>query len=90
MSKYTDKLCGMDAYGRYVPTQNGKKTDKEVGIFYFCWLGDMGNKIHDIQKLLDGTPDETLWSMKGPDESPFWGFHFCAETPISDPQPPHS
>ena len=79
MSKYTDKLCGMDAYGRYVPTQNGKKTDKEVGIFYFCWLGDMGNKIHDIQKLLDGTPDETLWSMKGPDESPFWGFHFWGE-----------
>mgnify|MGYP000639146163 CR=1 FL=1 len=29
MSKYTDKLCGMDAYGRYVPTQDGKKTDKE-------------------------------------------------------------
>ncbi len=32
MSKYTDKLCGMDAYGRYVPTQDGKKTDKEVNV----------------------------------------------------------
>ena len=26
MSKYIDKLCGMDAYGRYVPTQDGKRS----------------------------------------------------------------
>ena len=53
MSKYNDKICGMDAYGRYVPTQDGKKTDKEVGMFYFCWLGSMDRKLYDIQKMLD-------------------------------------
>ena len=78
MSKYTDKLCGMDAYGRYVPTQDGKKTDKEVGMFYFCWLGSMDRKLYDIQKMLDENPN-ALWDATGPDESPLWGFHFWGE-----------
>ncbi len=79
MSKYTDKLCGMDAYGRYIPSQNGRKCEKEVGVFYFCWLGSIDNKIYDIQKMLDSNPDETLWNLKGPDSSPYWGFHFWGE-----------
>ena len=67
----------MDAYGRYVPTQDGKKTDKEVGMFYFCWLGSMDRKLYDIQKMLDENPN-ALWDATGPDESPLWGFHFWA------------
>lgn len=79
MNNCLDKLCGMDKYGRVVKTQNGSKTDKTVGMFYFCWLEKNNGPIIDIQRMLDSNPDETLWNLKGPDESPYWAFHYWGE-----------
>lgn len=81
MSNYQNSmnsLCAIDEFGRVVSTQNGKKSDKEVGIFYFLWVGMHGDKIYDINKLLAEHPDD-LWDIKGPENSPGWAWHYWGE-----------
>jgi len=54
---------------------------KDVGIFYFVWLGqhpDQQKGIYDITKLLKEAPED-LWSVKGTPKSPANQFHFWGE-----------
>lgn len=49
-------IVGIDQFGRTVTQSSGEKTDKErdVGIFYFCTLGQHGgDKIYDVSKILE-------------------------------------
>ncbi|PWM47056.1 MAG: hypothetical protein DBX47_01360 [Clostridiales bacterium] len=79
MEKNFNALCGIDEFGRTIMPYDSIDEKKKVGIFYFCWLGQLGDKeIYDIEKLLKKDP-ESLWDVKGPDESPAWGFHYWGE-----------
>ena len=49
-------IVGIDQFGRTVNAAAGEKQDKErnVGIFYFCTLGQHGgNQIYDVTKILE-------------------------------------
>ncbi len=47
-------IVGFDEYGRTVPAAAGKKDKRDVGIFYFLWLGQPQSKdIYDVSKLLE-------------------------------------
>jgi hypothetical protein len=73
-------LCGVDQFGRAFLPSMGQKEDKEVGIFYFLWLG-MENTmrgIYDNTKLLAENPD-ALWDKAGSEISPTNQFHYWGE-----------
>ena len=47
-------IVGFDEYGRSVPASAGKKEKRDIGIFYFLWLGQPQAKdIYDVSKLLE-------------------------------------
>ena len=73
--KNFNQICGIDEFGRIVPACGNKKTDKEVGIFYFLWIGEHDDRIYDVNDLLMKNP-KALWNPEGTEESPGWGFHF--------------
>ena len=84
MEKNFNALCGIDEFGRTIMPYDSIDEKKKVGIFYFCWLGQLGDKeIYDIEKLLKKDP-ESLWDVKGPDESPAWGFQMCIRDRYQD------
>ncbi|MGN1214798.1 MAG: hypothetical protein ACI4TJ_00990, partial [Candidatus Cryptobacteroides sp.] len=54
---------------------------KDVGIFYFVWLGQHPSQqkgIYDITKLLKEAPED-LWAPEGTPKSPAGQFHFWGE-----------
>ena len=62
-------------------TASGRNDRKEVGIFYFVWLGQhpseqTGN--YDITQLLENHPDD-LYDTKGTPLSPLHKYHFWTE-----------
>ena len=73
-----NRICGVDEYGRVVTTCGEEKNQKEVGLFYFLWLGDQDNQIYNIDQLLEHNP-KALWDHSGPQESPLWGFHYWGQ-----------
>lgn len=60
----------------------GQETKKkDVGIFYFIWLGQHPSEqkgIYDITKLLKEAPED-LWNPQGTPKSPASQFHFWGE-----------
>ena len=79
MDKSFNKLCGVDEFGRVIMPYDTLDEEKQVGIFYFCWLGQLNDKaVYDINKLLREDP-EALWDVSGSDKSPSWGFHYWGE-----------
>ncbi len=47
-------LVGFDEYGRTVEPTVSRKEDKEVGIFYFLWLGTPHfSEIYDVSKIIE-------------------------------------
>ena len=68
----SDTWVATDALGRSLPTQvevGAPRADKTVGIFYFLWLGQHGDKgPFDISKILTEDP----LALQKPD-SPLWG-----------------
>ena len=60
--------------------ETGKK--KDVGIFYFVWLGQhpgQQNGIYDISKLLKEAPEDLWAAPEGTPKSPAGQFHFWGE-----------
>lgn len=73
-------LVGFDEYGRSLSPVSSRKEDKEVGIFYFLWLGQHGMpEIYDISKILDGHGKETLFYKDDRKVSPAGQFHWWSE-----------
>ncbi|MBP5269377.1 MAG: hypothetical protein ILO42_00300 [Clostridia bacterium] len=74
-------VTGADAFGRSFGASAGEKTDKDrdVGIFYFCWLGQHGGtKIYDVSKILESENGlDVMFRQDGPDapagQNYFWG-----------------
>ena len=59
-----------------------KKKKKDVGIFYFVWLGQHPGQqkgIYDISKLLKEAPEDLWAAPEGTPKSPAGQFHFWGE-----------
>ncbi len=78
---YTNSLVvGFDEYGRSVPAVSARREDKEVGIFYFLWLGQHGtDQIYDISHIRAEYGDDVLFHQDVPGVSPAIAFHWWEE-----------
>lgn len=73
-------LVGFDEYGRSLSPVSSRKVDKEVGIFYFLWLGQHNQpEIYDIPSILEQYGEEMLFHTDDPKVSPAWQFHWWEE-----------
>lgn len=73
-------LVGFDEYGRSLSPVSSRKADKEVGIFYFLWLGQHNQpEIYDIPSILEQYGEEMLFHTDDPKVSPAWQFHWWEE-----------
>lgn len=79
--EYTQaSVSAYDALGRITEGGSTRTTDKDVGLFYFLWLGahSGGNSgIYDNSQLLENNPDE-LWNPNST-ISPTGTYHFWGE-----------
>ena len=82
MSDYDFTLGGIsaaDSFGRTsYASFNKQEYKRDVGLFYFLWLGAHGNHVYDISKLLEEDPD-SLWNAQGTENSPVGQYHFWGE-----------
>ena len=63
-------LAGVDDLGRRIDPVNGGDADKQVGIFYFLWLGASSSEgPFDVSKVLEKDPDagrsSAAWTAAG-------------------------
>lgn len=81
-TEYTlQSLAGTDALGRTLPAVSGYESDRYVGLFYFVWLGQQGekqDKVYDNTKLLK-TNYKELFSTAENDVAPFKTNYFFNE-----------
>lgn len=76
----TASVSSVDALGRVTEPSSDREDDRDVGLFYFLWLGAHSGgqrDIYDITQLLESDPDE-LWSGDS-DVSPTGAYHFWGE-----------
>ena len=73
-------LVGFDEYGRSLTPVSSRREDKEVGIFYFLWLGQHGTpQIYDISKILPEHGKDILFHTDDRKVSPAGQFHWWSE-----------
>ena len=73
-------IVGFDEYGRTVPAAAGKKDKRDVGIFYFLWLGQPKSKdIYDVSKIIAEYGQDIVFHEKGGNISPNGQAHWWAE-----------
>ena len=73
-------LVGFDEYGRSLTPVSARREDKDVGIFYFLWLGQHGtSKIYDISKILPEYGQDVLFHTDDRKVSPAGEFHWWSE-----------
>ncbi|MBO7407202.1 MAG: hypothetical protein J6V14_06175, partial [Clostridia bacterium] len=73
-------IVGFDEYGRTVPAAAGKKDKRDVGIFYFLWLGQPQSKdIYDVSKLLEKYGKNKVFHEVDDELSPNNTAHWWAE-----------
>jgi len=73
-------ISGVDALGRIITNSGDRKENKDVGMFYFLWLGAHTgghNRVFDNTYLLENAPDE-LWAASS-SVSPAGAYHFWGE-----------
>ncbi len=71
-------LVGFDEYGRLVEPTLARKQDKEIGIFYFLWLGTPHfPEIYDVSEILKTYGKDTLLYQNNEysplNQAHFWG-----------------
>ena len=73
-------LVGFDEYGRSLTPVSSRKEDKEVGIFYFLWLGQHGaTEIYNIDTILQEHGKDVLFHTDDRKVSPAGHFHWWGE-----------
>ncbi len=73
-------LVGFDEYGRSLTPVSSRREDKEVGIFYFLWLGQHGTpEIYDNSIILEQYGKDTLFHTDDRMVSPAGQFHWWSE-----------
>ena len=54
-------IAGTDEFGRVTAAGDLKyATKRDVGLFYFLWLGAHGNQVYDVSELEKTSPDDIL------------------------------
>lgn len=71
-------ISSVDALGRTTYASYESAGNRDVGLFYFLWLGAHGNKVYDISYLQENDPD-SLWNGQGTASSPVNEYHFWGE-----------
>ncbi len=72
-------LVGFNEQGRSFGAVTGRKTDKDVGIFYHIWLGQHWEEnIYDMSKILDEHGKDVAFHQTS-DISPEGHFHWWSE-----------
>ena len=73
-------IVGFDNYGRTVEAAAGKKEKRDVGIFYFLWLGQpYASGIYDVSKIIDEHGKDVVFHEEGGDISPNGQAHWWEE-----------
>jgi len=60
---YVDNWVVTDALGRQLPTYDevgAKRINKQVGVFYYLWLGAHSDKVYDTSKIIAGYPADPM------------------------------
>lgn len=72
----TNMIVGFDEYGRSFTAASAERENREVGIFYFLWLGQHGTPdIYDISLLLRQYGSDLVFHQDDP-LSPASAFHW--------------
>ena len=72
-------IVGFDEYGRTVSSAAGEKSSREIGIFYFVWLGyPLANDVYDVSKIIEEYGKDEVFkngdSLISPvGQAHFWG-----------------
>ncbi len=73
-------IVGFDNYGRTVEAAAGKKEKRDVGIFYFLWLGQpYASGIYDVSKIIVEHGKDVVFHEEGGDISPNGQAHWWEE-----------
>ena len=73
-------IVGFDNYGRTVEAAAGKKEKRDVGIFYFLWLGQpYASGIYDVSKIISEHGKDVVFHEEGGDISPNGQAHWWEE-----------
>ncbi len=67
-STMLDSIIATDVFGRSTPDVAGYRKDRYVGLFYFTWMGQQGEKqetVYDITKLLRSNKAELFSTASG-------------------------
>lgn len=76
----TNMLVGFDEQGHLVDAVSAPRENKQVGMFYFIWLGQHGaQEIYDISKIRPEYGDEVTFHKDVPGISPANNFHWWGE-----------
>ncbi len=73
-------IVGFDEYGRTVEAAAGKKEKRDVGIFYFLWLGQpYATGIYDVSKIIEEHGKDIVFHEEGGEISPNGQAHWWEE-----------
>ena len=76
----TNMLVGFDEQGHLADAVSAPRENKQVGMFYFIWLGQHGaQEIYDISKIRPEYGDEVTFHKDVPGISPANNFHWWGE-----------
>ena len=73
-------VVGFDEYGRTVEAAAGRKEKRDVGIFYFLWLGQpFATGIYDVSKIIEEHGKDIVFHEEGGEISPNGQAHWWSE-----------
>lgn len=68
------QISGVDALGRVTYASDTRQAKRDVGLFYFLWLGAHGSKVYDVTEMEENCPEEIFDPQSK--VSPVWQYHF--------------
>lgn len=74
-----NNIVGVDQFGRTFDITGGTKSEKQIGMFYFLWLGNpLFSGVYDATKIYEQYGEDVLFHETS-DVSPEGQFHFWGE-----------
>lgn len=67
-------ISGTDALDRVIGAGDTAYENRDVGLFYFLWLGAHGNRVYDVSEMEENCPEEIFDPQSK--VSPAWSYHF--------------
>ena len=82
-------IVGVDQFGRTIAPSAGDRDNRDVGIFFFLWMGQpLMEEIYDVPTILEKYGKETLFFTESPESpnatahwwgEPLWGYYNSAD-----------